>query len=600
GGPTFTQALLFGSSAIGNGNSIISNAAPINGLDQRGFVRTTSDIGAYSYNFASAGDAVVSLDNSSQVVLTLSSSGTAITDFHTTYNSAANTLTITAATTGTLLTAPSAGIAGISIINGSTDTITLDLNLLVNFAGLVIVGNSGTDSVTIGTGGVDLSAVTTGAANLSFTANILGTSNSTSALTLSNDIKTKGSASSIYLSAGTINGSGLITTPSITMTALSGIGDTNAINLASQAIAADSKAGKIVINNSSASDVTVSSLTTTGTTTTIVSNQKRIINFAQVGGGAVTFSNVSTVGTTFDEHGEIDLSNDGDLTIGAGGVVSETTSNIYIQATNSRNITNSGNIILNGNVNASVGDGAISVKSAGSISGTGALISGFSGRLDDLIAGTGIDVKTQGLFFADAKISTISGNISIENTTSINNLPTISAPANLSIKAGGSITQRPDEPQNNLFFAITVAGTASFNAVNGAIDLTSPANNFSGAVSLTNTGTYNVAITDTNAIDFGASALGRGTFTVNAVGITQTGAITQASLAGAATFNAGAGVITLTKASNNFTGPVKLNSTGATVAISDTDAIDFGSSVLGTGSLTVNAVGITQTGAITQ
>ncbi|NBY00540.1 MAG: hypothetical protein EBQ87_00935, partial [Planctomycetes bacterium] len=59
GGPTFTQALLFGSSAIGNGNSIISNAAPINGLDQRGFVRTTSDIGAYSYNFASAGNAVV-------------------------------------------------------------------------------------------------------------------------------------------------------------------------------------------------------------------------------------------------------------------------------------------------------------------------------------------------------------------------------------------------------------------------------------------------------------------------------------------------------------------------------------------------------------
>ncbi|NBY00561.1 MAG: hypothetical protein EBQ87_01045, partial [Planctomycetes bacterium] len=125
--------------------------------------------------------------------------------------------------------------------------------------------------------------------------------------------------------------------------------------------------------------------------------------------------------------------------------------------------------------------------------------------------------------------------------------------------------------------------------------------NFSGAVSLTNTGTYNVAITDTNVIDFGASALGRGTFTVNAVGITQTGAITQSNGAGAATFNAGNGVITLTNPINNFTGPVKLNSTGATVAISDTDAIDFGSSVLGTGSLTVNAVGITQTGgAITQ
>ncbi|MEI7855665.1 MAG: DUF4347 domain-containing protein, partial [Planctomycetota bacterium] len=49
GGPTFTMALLSGSAAIGAGNATISNAAPINGLDQRGINRTTSDIGAYSF-----------------------------------------------------------------------------------------------------------------------------------------------------------------------------------------------------------------------------------------------------------------------------------------------------------------------------------------------------------------------------------------------------------------------------------------------------------------------------------------------------------------------------------------------------------------------
>jgi hypothetical protein len=48
-GPTFTMALLSGSVAIGAGNATISNAAPINGLDQRGINRTTSDIGAYSF-----------------------------------------------------------------------------------------------------------------------------------------------------------------------------------------------------------------------------------------------------------------------------------------------------------------------------------------------------------------------------------------------------------------------------------------------------------------------------------------------------------------------------------------------------------------------
>ena len=49
GGPTQTLALLTGSVAIGAGDATISNAAPVNGLDQRGINRTTSDIGAYSF-----------------------------------------------------------------------------------------------------------------------------------------------------------------------------------------------------------------------------------------------------------------------------------------------------------------------------------------------------------------------------------------------------------------------------------------------------------------------------------------------------------------------------------------------------------------------
>jgi len=495
------MALGAGSAAIGVGNSTLSNAAPINGLDQRGFARTTSDIGAYSYNFASANDAVVSLDNSNQVVLTLSSSGTTLSDVHTSFNSVNNTLTITAATSGTLLTGPAAGIAGITINSGS-DSITLDLNTLVNFAGLVIVGNSGTDSITIGTGGVDLSSVTTGALNQSFTANILGTSNSTSALVLTNAIKTKGTAAT-YVSAGTIDGSGLITTPSITMVALSGIGSTTAPNLASQAIAADSSNGKIIINNTSPLAVTVSSLTTKETTNEYDPSppsypQVTLIKFNQTGGGDVNLTNVSTIGTTYPAAGEIELSNDGNLTVGAGGVVSDGVSNIYIQTTSL------GNIILNGNVDASRGDGSISLKSAGSISGTGALISGSFGRLDDLTAGTGINVKTQGLDFSAANISTTTGNILIENTTSIN-LPTIAAPANLSIKAGGTILQNG---------AITVVGTALFHAASGAIDLINIGNDFNGAVSLTNTGAYDVAVVDIDDITIDVTSLGTGTFAV--------------------------------------------------------------------------------------
>jgi hypothetical protein len=49
GGPTSTMALGVGSAAIGAGNATISNAAPINGLDQRGYVRssTAPSIGAF-------------------------------------------------------------------------------------------------------------------------------------------------------------------------------------------------------------------------------------------------------------------------------------------------------------------------------------------------------------------------------------------------------------------------------------------------------------------------------------------------------------------------------------------------------------------------
>jgi len=51
GGPTQTLALLIGSVAIATGDATISNAAPVNGLDQRGVTRssTAPSIGAFEY-----------------------------------------------------------------------------------------------------------------------------------------------------------------------------------------------------------------------------------------------------------------------------------------------------------------------------------------------------------------------------------------------------------------------------------------------------------------------------------------------------------------------------------------------------------------------
>ena len=107
-----------------------------------------------------ADDIVVSLV-ANQLVLTLDSAGTAITDLSTTFASKTRVLSITAASTGTLsLAAPITGVT----IDPATDTISVDLKTLKTFAGISVVGSTGTDRVVIGKAGVNLSAVTKGAA----------------------------------------------------------------------------------------------------------------------------------------------------------------------------------------------------------------------------------------------------------------------------------------------------------------------------------------------------------------------------------------------------------------------------------------------------
>ncbi|NBR60026.1 MAG: hypothetical protein EBT89_12840, partial [Opitutaceae bacterium] len=203
---------------------------------------------------------------------------------------------------------------------------------------------------------------------------------------------------------------------------------------------------------------------------------------------------------------------------------------------------------------------------------------------------------TGGFSLSDLGGLTVTGDVS-NNFGAVSIVTTVS-PLTISanITATGQSLTLTGVGINQTTGTILAAGL-TVNAGAGAIDLSQTSNDFTGSVSLNNSGPNNVAITDANAINFGTSVLGIGSLTVNAVGITQSGAIT---ITGTSSFNAGTGVITLTQ-SNDFTGSVTLNSTGATVAITDTNAIDFGASTLGSGTFTVNAVGITQTGgAITQ
>ncbi|MBI2753527.1 MAG: filamentous hemagglutinin N-terminal domain-containing protein [Betaproteobacteria bacterium] len=141
------------------------------------------------------------------------------------------------------------------------------------------------------------------------------------------------------------------------------------------------------------------------------------------------------------------------------------------------------------------------------------------------------------------------------------------------IRTTGNVTLQAASITEGANSLVIAGGTTTLNG--GAISLTSASNDFTGAVSINNSGPNNVAITDANAIVLGTSSVGSGTLTVMAGGtITQTGPIVQAAGAGVASFETtGAGsAITLSNAGNDFTGPVSTDTTGA-VTITDANSV---------------------------
>jgi hypothetical protein len=121
-------------------------------------------------------------------------------------------------------------------------------------------------------------------------------------------------------------------------------------------------------------------------------------------------------------------------------------------------------------------------------------------------------------------------------------------------------------------------------------------------VSLNNSGANNRRGNRRQRDCAGDPGVGTGTLTVNATGastITQTGAITQAASAGAASFTTGSGVITLTQAGNNFTGAVSATNTAANVSITDANALALGTVSTGGNLALVSTGAITQSGPAT-
>ena len=266
------------------------------------------------------------------------------------------------------------------------------------------------------------------------------------------------------------------------------------------------------------------------------------------------------------------------------------------------------------------GTGIVSVNASGpltfdtSVLGSGALSVVTTGAITQVGAITQTAGATSASFSTGAAVITLdntgnsfTGPTSINNSGANNVAITASGAlelgtsaigtGNLAVIAGGAITQGAGG-----ITQASGAGTVSFDAGAHAIALTA-GNDFTGAVSLTNSGANNVAINDANTLTLGTVSVGAGTLAITSNGaLAQTGTITQAASAGAVTINAGAGTIDLDTVGNAFTGAVGLNNSGANnVTLRDGGALALGPSAIGSGLLTVNVGGdLTQSGALTQ
>lgn len=218
------------------------------------------------------------------------------------------------------------------------------------------------------------------------------------------------------------------------------------------------------------------------------------------------------------------------------------------------------------------------------------------------------DVAIRNVGVGGAPVLNLQLLTSLRNLTVIlDNAPTITFP-DLTLHAGGNLSVDTSGALSGgvggsigQSGVLVVPGTSNFNAGAHFIDLPLN-NNFSGAVTLTNTGNNNVAINnDVNPLVIATSSIGNGTLTLTGTGISQTGAIIEQAGAGNISIHAGSGVINLS-ANNNFTGPVLLNNSGAnSVALNNVNALNIGTSTIGSGTLQLSANSpISESGIITQ
>ena len=216
--------------------------------------------------------------------------------------------------------------------------------------------------------------------------------------------------------------------------------------------------------------------------------------------------------------------------------------------------------------------GALTDSGAVTVAGLGTIVStGF-----DVTLGDSTTANFGSLDFSGAAVS-ITEASAMEVAAS-------EATGALTLVANGAVTQSG---------AIDADSTTSVISGANAITLTNAGNDFTGAVSLSNSGSNDIALTTVNALDLGTIGVGRNLSAIAGGAISDTGVIT---VAGTTTLDNSGGTdaaIQLDSAST-YTG----NVTFTTDAASDVTITDNSAFAIQSG-LNVNNLSITATGAVT-
>lgn len=225
-----------------------------------------------------------------------------------------------------------------------------------------------------------------------------------------------------------------------------------------------------------------------------------------------------------------------------------------------------------------------------------------------VIQGTGGQLGADTLTFNQA---TTIGSSSNAVATSVNTLningPTVDAyilesnglAASVNNLSGVlSITTSAGDITSSGIFNIT--GTSAFDVANGgSIILDNPANQFAGTPSFSSPGLINnLVLTDNSPVDLPNLTLS-GDLTVISTGlVTQAGTL---SIQGNTSIDANANSIILTNAANDFVGTVSLQNSGVSnTAITDSNTLTLANTSVGTGTLTITAGAISQSGSLIQ